>query len=110
MILSGSEPRVRNMALVESAYARPKNRAAYDDAATLFDITAELAYGLASNHGFVDGNKRAAFAAAFMTLWMNGYRPDFTIRDAIATFDALAGGERSVDQLAQWFEANAIKQ
>ena len=64
MILSGSEPRVRNMALVESAYARPKNRAAYDDAATLFDITAELAYGLASNHGFVDGNKRAAFAAA----------------------------------------------
>ncbi|MBI6545383.1 MAG: type II toxin-antitoxin system death-on-curing family toxin [Cyanobacteria bacterium NC_groundwater_1444_Ag_S-0.65um_54_12] len=59
-------------ALVESALARPLNRAAYEDA-DLLGQAAALFYGLAKNHGFLDGNKRIAVAATNTFLLMNGY-------------------------------------
>ncbi len=53
----GGPDGIRDKGLVESALARPQNLAAYEsrDAA---DLAAAYAYGLARNHGFVDGNKR----------------------------------------------------
>ena len=42
------------------------------ETSTLLDLAARLAYGLAKNHGFVDGNKRTAFIATYTFLVMNG--------------------------------------
>ena len=50
---------VRDEALLESALARPQQLFAYGDPPPdLAALAASLAFGLARNHPFVDGNKR----------------------------------------------------
>ncbi|GAB4532440.1 MAG: type II toxin-antitoxin system death-on-curing family toxin [Parvularculaceae bacterium] len=108
MAIAGQKSRIRDESVLESACARPQNRAAYDDDATIYDIAAEFAFGLARSQSFVDGNKRAAFAAAYMTLRMNGLLPDWTNREAIEVFNDLAAGKLSQGDLARWLEANTL--
>jgi death-on-curing protein len=54
----GGSAGMRDDGLLESALARPQQLHAYGDPAP--DLAAALAYGLARNHPFVDGNKRTA--------------------------------------------------
>ena len=61
---------VRDPGLLESALARP--RSGYYK--SLSEQAAALLQSLVSNHCFVDGNKRMAFAAAAIFLHMNGFR------------------------------------
>lgn len=58
---------MRDGGAIESALVRPANLAlhAEPDAA---DLAASYAYGLARNHGFVDGNKRTAWVVARLFL------------------------------------------
>jgi len=58
--------------LVESAVARPRDKAVYEGA-DLIAQAAALYFGLAKNHGFIDGNKRIAVAATNTFLLMNGH-------------------------------------
>jgi death-on-curing protein len=98
----GGPDGVRDPGAVESALARPLNLAAYGtpDAA---DLAAAYAFGLARNHGFVDGNKRTAWVVARLFLADNGYRLHFDPVDAVKTVEALAAGSLSESQLAAWF-------
>ena len=93
---------VRDQGLLESALARAKNRWAYgdDDPAIL---AAAYAFGTARNHPFVDGNKRTAWVIARLFLVLNRHRLVFTPADAIAFMLALAAGELSEEQVADWF-------
>jgi death-on-curing family protein len=52
---------VRDGALLESALARPRNRWHYEPEVDVSELGAAYAYGIAKNHPFIDGNKRAAF-------------------------------------------------
>ena len=76
---------------IESALARPLNLAAYGnpDAA---DLAAASAYGLASNHGFLDGNKRTAWVTARLFLADNGQRLEFYPLDTIRVVEDVAAG------------------
>ena len=98
----GGPDGVRDPGAVESALARPRNLAAYGtpDAA---DLAAAYAFGLARNHGFVDGNKRTAWVVARLFLADNGYRLRFDPVEAVKTVEALAAGSLSESQLAAWF-------
>jgi death-on-curing protein len=98
----GGPDGVRDNGAIESALARPRNLAAYGkpDAA---DLAAAYAYGLARNHGFVDGNKRAAWIAARLFLADNGYRLRFDPADAVRTVEALAADTLDEGGLAAWF-------
>lgn len=58
--------------LIDSALARPQNRFAYEPDASLTDLAAAYLFGLAKNHGYLDGNKRIGFAAAVAFLRRNG--------------------------------------
>lgn len=63
---------LRDRALLESALRRPQHAAFYEGA----DVIAQAALymmGIAMNHPFVDGNKRAGFAAGVTFLHLNGY-------------------------------------
>ncbi|HKU99939.1 MAG TPA: type II toxin-antitoxin system death-on-curing family toxin [Vineibacter sp.] len=93
---------VRDIALLESALARPINLAAYGapDAATL---AAAYAYGLARNHPFVDGNKRTAFVTAVAFLLRNGCDLDAPEPEVVLTFVELAAGRMTEEALASWF-------
>lgn len=57
-------PGIRDEALLDSALSRPRQRFTYEAESTLFDLAAAYGFGLAKNHPFIDGNKRAALAIA----------------------------------------------
>lgn len=93
---------VRDPDLFASAMARPENLAAYGspDAA---DLAASYAFGIARNHPFVDGNKRAALVVSVTFLRLNGFAARFDIVEITQVFLALAAGELSEPDLAAWF-------
>lgn len=100
----GGASGVRDSGVIESALARPMNLAAYGapDAA---ELAAAYAFGLARNHGFVDGNKRTAWVAARVFLADNGQNLEFDPFDAIRIMEEVAGGGISESELADWFRS-----
>jgi len=103
----GGADAVRDAGGVDSALARPVNLASYGapDAA---DLAAAYAYGLARNHGFVDGNKRTAWIAARLFLADNGYRLAFDPVDAVRVMEGVAGGTVTETALAAWFRDRLV--
>ena len=99
---------LRDRTMLESAIARPHNQWHYgaDDLASL---AAAYAFGVARNHLFIDGNKRTAWVLARLFLVMNGQTLIFDPADAIQTVLALAAGELSEDELADWFRTRVSK-
>ena len=97
----GGASGVRDMGLFESTCARPRHLAAYGtpDAAAL---AAAYGYGLARNHPFVDGNKRAAFVAVELFLVLNGERLHAGDVDCVMTMLAVAAGELDEAGFAAW--------
>ncbi|MBX2854528.1 MAG: type II toxin-antitoxin system death-on-curing family toxin [Rhodobacteraceae bacterium] len=92
----------RDDGAVRSALARPQNLAAYDQNADLAALAAVLAHGLARNHGFVDGNKRTALAAAAVFLRLNGSRLHGETGDVVRAFLDLAAGGTDETAFASW--------
>jgi len=105
----GGAPGVADESLLESALARPQNTHAYRPESTIADLAASCAYGLARNHAFVDGNKRAAFLAIGVFLSINGYQLVAKQIDAIQTMRAVAAGELNEQGLAAWIVENSEK-
>jgi death on curing protein len=58
---TGGSSGLRDEGLLESALARPFNRWNYEGVEDIRDLAANYGIGLAKNHPFIDGNKRAAF-------------------------------------------------
>ena len=72
---TGGKTGLRDMALLESAVARP--RATFDDKElypSLFEKAAALFDSLVNNHPFIDGNKRTGITSTAMLLLINGVR------------------------------------
>jgi death-on-curing protein len=105
LAIFGGPEGVRDRGLLESALDRARNKFAYGEA-DLAALAAAYAYGIARNHPFVDGNKRASFAALIVFLGLNGI--DFVVPEpeATAIILALAAGEVSEDSLARWIRDN----
>ena len=97
---------LRDEGLFDSALARARNTWAYRAEATTAELAAACGYGLARNHAFVDGNKRAAFLSIGLFLALNGYRLKAGKADAAATMLALAAGTLDERGLAAWIEAH----
>lgn len=96
---------VRDAGLLESAMARPQNLALYGepDAAAL---AAAYGFGIARNHPFVDGNKRTAAVVAETFLLSNGFKLLASDAELVVAILALASGELSEDELADWFRGH----
>jgi death on curing protein len=92
---------IRDMGLLESALMRPENLAMYGKP-DYAELAAAYGYGLAKNHPFIDGNKRAAFLAVGLFLYINGYRLTASQSDATKAVLALAASEKSEEEFAQW--------
>jgi death-on-curing protein len=98
---------LRDENALESAVARPVNRWHYDPSATLFELAAGYAFGLAMNHPYVDGNKRVALVAMGAFLKRNGIDLMATNREALEIMLALAEGHVTEPELAAWIEGHA---
>ena len=62
---------IRDLGMIESALGRPKNLLLYNDP-DIFYLAAAYGFGLAQNHGFIDGKKRAAYVVTRLFLKLNG--------------------------------------
>lgn len=99
----GGSAGIRDEGLLESALARPQQRHAYGDPTPdLSDLAAALAYGLARNHPFVDGNKRTALVAYRTFLLLNGAELVATDEEKYVTMLALAEGKLAERGFAAW--------
>ena len=97
---------VRDRGAVESALARPRNLAAYEACDDIARLAAAYAYGIARNHGFADGNKRAALVTADLFLMLNGYELVSAPVENVLIILSLAEGSLSEAELASWFRKN----
>lgn len=104
----GGPPGIRDQGALESALGRPQNKWAYEggDLATL---AAAYAFGIARNHGFVDGNKRAALLALVTFLGLNGVEFLVEEAEAVVMIRDLAAGSVSEDGLIRWIRDNLPK-
>ena len=100
----GGPSGLRDEGLLESALARAENQFAYGDPGVA-ELAAAYAYGLARNHPFIDGNKRASFVACSLFLILNGHDLPTADDDNVATWLALASGALSEAGLADWLRA-----
>jgi death-on-curing protein len=97
---------VADPGLLASAVARP--------AATVFgagaypDLTGKVAALLESvvrNHALVDGNKRAGWALAVVTIWLNNHVLSYDEDEAFVMVMRVADGSSTLPEITEWFAA-----
>ncbi len=97
---------VRDTGMLESALAKPQQLFAYGQPPPdVADLAASLAYGLARNHPFIDGNKRTAHVCYRVFLELNGVELQATLEDKYAAMAALAAGELDQESFARWLRS-----
>jgi death on curing protein len=100
----GGSAGIRDQGLLESALMRPRNVHLYSPGATLYDLAAAYAIGLAKNHAFVDGNKRTAWLACALFLELNGINVIASQESVVITMLRVADGSINEDQLSAWLQ------
>ena len=103
--LFGGPSGLRDEGALESALGRPMNRAAYGSV-DLAELAAAYTFGIAKNHPFIDGNKRAAFLSLITFLGLNDI--DFLVEEAeaVVMIRGLAAGEIDEAGLTRWIRDN----
>jgi len=71
---------------------------------TIFQMAAAYGFHLCQNHPFLDGNKRTAGMAMFTFLKLNGLEPIATESDYYAVMKAVASGNMTKEELADWLQ------
>ena len=109
--VSGGSAGLRDRGALESAVAQPQATFGGEDLyPTLHEKAAALAFGLAQNHPFVDGNKRTATIAMQAFLFRNDHELDADVdAQEEALLDVAAGG-MTRDDFAGWIEAHTVAQ
>ena len=97
---------IRDLGLIESALGRPQNLLLYNSP-DIFDLAAAYGYGLAQNHGFIDGNKRTAYVVTRLFLILNGYDIHASAVKKVITFEKLGKGEIDQEALAAWLRTHS---
>ena len=100
--LHGGAAGMNSEGLLDSALERPASHLRYEGETDICALAAIYLIAVASNHPFIDGNKRAAFLAAGLFLRLNGRRLIAAQADAARTVLAVAAGERDIAPLAEW--------
>lgn len=103
----GGSGGTRDPGLIESALARPLRKWEYEGA-DLPSLAAAYAYGLAKNHGYVDGNKRIAATAAGVFLELNGLQLQAPEPELVEAILAIAERRWSETELAAWIRDRAV--
>jgi death-on-curing protein len=100
---------IRDDGLLESALARPLNRAGYGEP-DIAELAALYAIAIARNHPFIDGNKRTAYVALETFLALNGCEFPVSDHDAVIATLAMAAGNMPDEEFTIWVRNNAHPQ
>ncbi len=98
----GGAQGLRDENALESALARAENKSHYGDP-DIAELAGAYMFGLARNHPFVDGNKRAALASALAFLVVNGYMPTADHGTLYSFVMSVASGEIDETGAAAFF-------
>lgn len=109
----GGSNGVRDEALLESALARPQQQLdslpclrGRVGVGAIAALAASLAFGLARNHPFVDGNKRTAHVCYRVFLMLNDVELTADAQNKCISMLSLADGSLSESDFADWLRAN----
>jgi len=103
----GGAPGTRDIGLLESALARPQQLACYGQP-DVADLAAAYGCGIARNHPFIDGNKRTAFVAVELFLWLNGQALQAEDSECVLTMLTVADGSLSEPAFATWLRLHTV--
>ena len=104
----GGSAGLRDQGLLESALARPQHLESYGDP-NIAACAAAYGYGLSRNHPFIDGNKRTAFVAVELFLFLNGHVLEAPDVDCVLTMLRVAEGSISEEDFAAWIRQHSKK-
>jgi death on curing protein len=100
---------IRDLNAVESALNRAQNLIAYGKPPPdVADLAAAYIYGIATSHGFSDGNKRTAWVIGRLFLVINGATLAFKEVEAINFMQAVAAGIMTEQQAAEWLRQRLV--
>jgi death on curing protein len=99
---------IRDLGMIESALGRPQNLLLYNDP-DIFDLAAAYGFGLARNHGFIDGNKRTAYVVTRLFLILNGHDIRAPAVEKVITFEKVASGDIDQPLLSSWLRSHSIR-
>ena len=102
----GGAAGLRDEGLLDSALARPLRRFEYETP-DIHDLAAAYGFGIAKNHPFIDGNKRAAFLAAGLFLVLNRWHLEATQVDATRVMLSVADGSLGESEFAAWLRTSS---
>lgn len=100
---TGGAPGLRDEALLQSALAAPfQNFSGTDLFPSLQQKAARLAYGLVSNHPFIDGNKRIGAHAMLVFLELNGIVLEYSQNELSDLFLSVAASKQNYEDILLW--------
>ena len=105
----GGIPGVRDENALESALARPRNKWSYEPTIGCAALAAAYGFGLATNHGYNDGNKRIAFIAMYTFLGINGWDLETSEPEVVQVMVALADGRIDEVELTSWIRDRLVE-
>lgn len=104
---TGGSAGIRDMGLLESAVYNVltsfENVELYP---TVEEKAARYAYGLTSNHAFVDGNKRIGIFVMLTVLRLNGVEIEYTQAELISLGLSLADGSMGYQDVLTWIKTH----
>ncbi len=92
---------VDHLELIESALARPRQAAFYENADTIRQA-ATLYFGLIKNHPWLGGNKRTATVLVDEFLFLNEFEIKASVKETIKLVLAIEADEFGVDEIEEW--------
>ena len=94
--------------LIESALARPRQAADYENA-DLIRQAASLYFGLIKNHPWLGGNKRTATALVDEFLYRNGFEVSATVKETVEIVLAIESNRFAVEDIENWLRIHCLK-
>jgi death-on-curing protein len=105
---SGGLKGTHDEGLVKSALGRPNQSAFGEDIyPDIFTKAAALLDSIANNHGFRDGNKRTAMAAAALFLSHNGITIQFTNPEYEEVMLHIVNHKPTLDEISTWLKTHS---
>jgi len=106
---SGGSKGYHDENLVKSALARPMHSVMGEDAyPDVFSKAAALLDAIARNHGFRDGNKRTAMAAAALFLEQHDIKVAFTNQEYEDIMLHVVNNKPSIAEIKAWLKGHTV--
>ena len=103
-------PGIRDQNLLASAVNTPFQTFMGNDLyPSIYDKAAQLCYGIANNHPFIDRNKRTALHSMYVYLIINGFDIAASQQEVENLIINVAAGRMNNSELSEWLQNNTIK-